>query len=368
MSTCLKEVAASRAKSNNFDAQRAFFATLVMFSHSYSLLRRGNATEPFYRLSGGQMAGGDVAVDAFFIISGYLISISWERSSGLFDYLRRRFLRIYPGFLCAVLFSSLIAGPLISGNARGYFEVFDFGTFVTQAFNLGGAYAPGVTTNGSLWSIRYEFLCYLAVIGLSGLGFFRWRYLLLLATLGCTLLQALQEHAGLKMPGSSLSWFWSYPGNWPRLGGCFLAGALFHVFGDRIVLSRALALACLAGLGLGLVHPPAKAFPLLLPYLGGYLIFAAAYAPAGSLKDIARRGDLTYGLYLYAFPVQQVFIRHLGDRLTPLLLFAATLLATVPLAALSWHIVERPCQRLKRHSSTARAGLAAPVRRHLGTP
>ena len=139
-------------------------------SHSYPLLWGSNDREPLSRLSGGQMTLGEIAVDGFFILSGFLISASWARCRGLGDYLRRRVLRIVPGYVAAVLFSGLVAGPLLAASPRAYWGEFDARSFALHAANLEGAATPGPPVNGSLWSIRYEFFCYLgmAALGLAG--------------------------------------------------------------------------------------------------------------------------------------------------------------------------------------------------------
>ncbi len=340
-------------RSNNFDALRVLFALLVIVSHSYPLLLGSNDREPLMRASGSQMTLGEVAVDGFFLISGYLITASWQRSRNAMDYLRRRVLRIYPGFLVAVAFCSFVAGPLIVPNASLYWQNFQFKNWLFPAFNLEGAYSPGIETNGSLWSIRYEFLCYVAVAALGLAGLLKWPAILLGITLGCTFLQALQTYRHFQMPGSRLSWLWCYPDFWPRLAACYLAGALFHLWGDRIVQSRRLAMLSAVGLMLAAAVPSAKLLPLLFPYLAGYLTFWLAYAPLGSIKDIARRGDLTYGLYLYAFPIQLLLIKRFGEHLSPLGLAAVATLVTGLFAAVSWHLVEKPCLRWKRSSRPA---------------
>ncbi len=337
-----------RGRENNFDALRVGLALVVILSHSYPLLQGSNAAEPIYRATGGQRTAGEVAVDGFFLISGYLITMSWQRSRGLLDYLKKRVLRIYPGFLVAVLFSSLVAAPALAPSRAEYWGRFDAGRFLIDAFNLVGASAPGISINGSLWSIRPEFLCYLGVAALGCFGLLRRRPLVLLATLGCTALYAGQILLHLRMPGSRLTWLWCYPDFWPRLAACYLAGTGFHLYADRVVHSGRLAILSAAALSAAASLPRLQAFPLLIPYLGGYLLFYLAYLPAGRLKDIARRGDLTYGLYLYAYPIQLLLIHRFGPRLTPTRLSAIAVPLTAAIAALSWYLVERPCLRLKR--------------------
>ncbi len=143
-------------------------------------------------------------------------------------------------------------------------------------------------------------------------------------------------------------WLWGNPQDWPRLAAAYFAGAAFHLYADRIVQSGRLALACLAGLLVAAFVPGSKVLPLLIPYLGGYLVFYLAYVPAGRLKDIAQWGDLSYGTYLYAYPIQMMLIHWFGPRLSPGGLTILAIMGTGVFAALSWHFVERPFLVLKR--------------------
>lgn len=135
----------------------------------------------------GLWVGGGLAVDLFFVISGFLILRSWEQSQGLKDFLLKRFLRIYPAFLVATLFCGLMFGPLGSPDPAGYFSNFKTLLFVRQVLLLGVLAVPdtlpGVAfpnlLNGSLWTIKYEFLCYL-ILGFAGfLNVLRFRWFLL---------------------------------------------------------------------------------------------------------------------------------------------------------------------------------------------
>ena len=96
---------------NNFDALRFFFAGLVIFAHSFALLSGTDDTEPLMMLT-HQMTFGGVAVDCFFIISGCLVTLSWQRSRGVRDYLGKRVRRIYPGFIVAMAFCALVIAPV----------------------------------------------------------------------------------------------------------------------------------------------------------------------------------------------------------------------------------------------------------------
>ena len=259
----------SGGRNNNFDFLRFALATLVIFSHSYPLLLKPNAEEPFWFATVGQRTGGELAVDGFFILSGFLIAKSWKSSRGLEIFLRNRFLRIYPGFLLAIAFSALIVAPILSDNATVYWQAFSWRNFVVHGLNL-NYYTPPtkVPSNGSLWTIRYEFMCYLTVAFLGLCGLLYRGSIIFLGLIFCLIMYAGQIYFHLKPYGTSLSWLYCYPGDWPRLMGDFMGGVLFFAYRNRIYLSWPLMSIAVAGLlMLGVVLPSLKALPLALPLL-----------------------------------------------------------------------------------------------------
>jgi peptidoglycan/LPS O-acetylase OafA/YrhL len=341
-------------RDNNFDFIRLVLAVQVIFSHSYPLLWGDNAREPLMRLTGGQVTFGETAVAGFFILSGFLITKSWVRSSGPGDYLRKRVLRIYPGFLAAVAFCGLVVGPLGAANLAEYWGAFSPSQFVVKALNLQGAAIPpsfqsnpGHAINGSLWSIRYEFLCYLGVAALGLCGAFRQRRLVLAAFAGWFAVYALQVQLDMKIPGHRLGWIYGFPPYWPRLATCFLAGALFYLYRDRMRYSLTGFVASVIGLVALAALPALEGLALATPLLGAYAFFYLGFLPVRRLHGFAKRGDLSYGMYLYAFPVQQLLVHYVGTSLHPLVLFAVATPITTTFAVLSWFFVEKPFIRLK---------------------
>ncbi len=339
---------------NNFDFLRLVLAVAVIFSHSFPLLWGDNRDEPLMRLTGGQVTAGELAVAGFFVLSGFLITKSWLRSPGVVDYLRKRVLRIYPGFLASLAFCAFVVGPLAADRPADYWRGFPFLTFLVQGLNLQGPVTPPVfgdvvhpVMNGSLWSIRYEFLCYVGVAALGLLGVLRRPPLVLLVFVGVFTVFVLQVQVGLPIRGSRYSWVYGLPGLWPRLGSSFLAGSVFYVYRDRIVYSRGLFAAAIFGLAVAAALPFLRCLTLAIPVLGAYAFFYLGFLPAPGLRGFARRGDLSYGMYLYAFPVQQLLIERLGAGLHPLALFPLATAFTAVLAASSWRFVERPFLKLK---------------------
>jgi peptidoglycan/LPS O-acetylase OafA/YrhL len=324
-------------RANNFDFLRLFFALLVLYSHSYVLATGDQSRDPIVFLTRGQENGGSIAVDSFFIISGFLITASFERSKTWFSYFKKRISRIYPGFLVAMLIAAVCVLP-VSGGAflkrSGIGVILDFAlqTATLREFHYVHAFAANVypnRINGSIWTVMYEFLCYI-VLALFGLcGILRANRILLgilLALMPVSLWFAISRST---VTGHHLV----------RFVPLFLAGVVFYRFRHRIQL-RTLWIVC-AVLVLGAASQLPPVWMAVFPFVGAYLILAVAFHPSIHLHEVGRYGDFSYGTYLYAFPIQQLIMHYIGRPVSPLLLFALAGFATLCVAACSWHGVER---------------------------
>ena len=132
----------------------------------------------------------------------------------------------------------------------------------------------------------------------------------------------------------------------PRLVAYFLSGMTLFLFRDKIPFSYKLALlSALAIVVLSFFHLS----ELAMPICGSYLILYFAYSPQVKLHNFAKYGDFSYGLYIYAFPVQQLIIHVYkdGKGLNPYTLAILSFFVTLALSALSWHLIEKPFLSLK---------------------
>ncbi len=326
-------------RDNNFGSLRLLFATLVVVAHAPELTDGNRAREPLTWLF-GTLSFGALAVDGFFLVSGYLIVASFGRARSVGDYLWRRVRRIYPGFALASVVSLGVVAPLAGGDLVALDPLRALGRILRlQVPEVPGAFAgqPNPALNGAMWSIAYEFRCYLLVAGLGLLGCLRHRgaYLAILLVFG-TLVCARPDLSGLRGLRSVVG----DPGEAIRLATAFLCGGAFRLFADRIPLDRRGA--ALAAILLVLALPvPILAEPAFL-VLGGYLTFWFALAvPANRISLATNRTDPSYGLYLYAWPVQNLMVVGFPG-LSPIWSGLVTLLAATVLGIASWHLVERP--------------------------
>lgn len=155
-------------KYNNFNLLRFLFASLVIVSHAPEL-QDGNRSREILTGIFGTISFGEMAVDSFFLISGFLIVKSWQERPDFTTFLSSRALRIYPGFIVCSLLCALVIGPLY--GTSHYLQDFNPLEFLGSVASLNKPAIPAVfqqshypAINGSMWSISYEFKCYLLVL------------------------------------------------------------------------------------------------------------------------------------------------------------------------------------------------------------
>lgn len=339
---------AQSERANNFDLLRLLLAVLVILSHSYIMFDGRDESDPLASVFHG-VTLGELAVDGFFLLSGYLIVQSWEKKPDFLSFMMKRVLRIYPGFIVAALFSALVAGPL-GTSAAAYFSQLELFKLVKSMLLLKVPAVPASfeslpfpTVNGSMWTIFFEFLCYLAVAALGLAGAIRNRRYWLMATLLLVALGIVQK-AWQVLPAENFY----FPAL--RLSTFFFIGACFYLFREHVPYPRrspfhqALLLAC--GL-LFLIGVSYKALPhVLLAASAGYLLFSAAFWQQPILGWYRKCPDLSYGVYLYGWPVQKLLLWYVPG-ITPRTLFASALAGSLALGLISWYAIERPFLKLK---------------------
>jgi peptidoglycan/LPS O-acetylase OafA/YrhL len=345
------------ARDNNFDALRLIAAACVIFSHCFLIAEGSDAHEPLILITGRQSILGLAGVFVFFTISGFLVTQSFEATGSQLRFLAKRALRIFPGLFAALVVAAFALGPLVTTLPLGaYFRRPEiYGYVVGNAIlDIGIHELPGVMfvdnpvgleVNGSLWSLRYEFMMYLMVLGLGALGLLRLPVLLGLLALGLACLQV----DALDVLGT---WGW--------LLAFFAIGMVLYKLRDSRIFDRRLAALALAGLALSV---PLRQFIPLFPLFGGYLAIYLALDRRLPVVPATRFGDLSYGLYIYGWPVTAM-VMHAGGGLAWWQLFLLSLPLTLGAAWLSWHFVEEPFLRLKsrRRRETAASSLAAAER------
>lgn len=333
-------------RDNNFNLIRLVAATMVIFSHSYVLAGK-IGQEPLAWLFG--MDSSHVAVHIFFVISGFLIMASYSKSPSLLGYAEARFLRIFPGLFVAILFCALIVGgQFTSLPLQDYYsnrEVWEFIRVnsalivdkVQLRYALPGVFPNNPNVNGSLWTLPYEVWLYIA-FGVLGMLRVLKKRSVTNSFLVVVLLMYLISRYPFENQLESLTVH-----NFGRFSLYFFAGVAMHV-NCQIIPLRLLPVILL---GIGSVSARGTPIHGLVSFVAlVYSVIWFAYIPSGWIRNYNKLGDYSYGVYIYAFPVQQSIVFLVGD-IEPLMLFVLALVLTLPLAIVSWHLIEKPALALK---------------------
>ncbi|TMV92630.1 acyltransferase [Thioclava sp. BHET1] len=344
MGVSLEPLAAGR--DNNLNLIRLIAALCVLVSHAWPIALGPGTTEPLERATGYSL--GTFAVLVFFAISGFLISASYERSAGVWPYLRARVARIYPALIVSIALVTLGLGPVFTElsiqdylqDARTWDALLGNASLLHLEYTLPAVFTqnPYPTVQGSIWSLPIEMALYLATAAVGFAGLLRGR--LVLSLLGAGLLVAL--FAGSDLGGMVQADFWM-----PALA--FGTGMLLYLWRSVIPASPWIALALIGAAALsgqGGLHGP------LICLATGYGAIWLALLPSGVARRWNALGDYSYGVYIYAFPVQGAMMAWLGP-MAPMSNVALSLPVTLALAILSWHWIERPALRTLRRPRVA---------------
>ena len=325
-------------RKNSLNAIRLALAIGVIAWHSFPLTGSDLHFAPLRQLV------SEVFVDAFFAISGYLITSSWLRNPKWWPFIRSRFLRIMPGFWCNLVVTAFVFAPLsfvlLSHGLPTGFGRSAVGYLTKNAFLRINQYPIAGSPvsvpyprawNGSLWTLRWEVMCYLAVLIAGVLRFFRFA-----ATIPTLFGASLAGNIVLMVHPSSnddVSHLF-------RFSLMFLAGAvLLHYQGKVSASWRFVAIAAVI-----------VAVSSLLPdyrIIGALPVAYVCIATGALAKRPSLRNDISYGVYVYAFPVQQMLAVLGVWKVGMPLFFVIATIATLPFAAASWFWVEKPSLRLK---------------------
>lgn len=343
-------MSAGEGRSNGFGALRLLFASLVIVAHAPAMQDGNDSREPLHWLF-GQGTFGSLAVDGFFLISGYLIAASFISDPKTYAW--KRLLRIYPGFIVCYLLCIFLVGPL-AGAHLGALSPRDWIVVFARMLVLKEPELPGIFTglpfpalNGSAWTIIYEFRCYIGAALLGLLGLYRRPRLFLALTAaavlsnfvfllpaGHTLSKLVQPFAGAVGEAQQTV----------RLTSVFLCGTAYRLFAPNY---RAPVAAVCA-----LVLVPAMfvdgLWEVALMTLGGYVLFWTALRVKWRwFLALNAKDDISYGVYLYAWPIGILTVWYWFAIPTPLLAvgtFAAALLC----GWVSWQLIEKPAMSLKQ--------------------
>ncbi len=338
-----------QSRNNNYDILRVVAALCIMFTHSFDLLGL-DKLEPLMIFSSQKNNFAHIGLSIFFAVSGYLIAKSAITSSSFKNYLWKRFLRIQPLLIIVSLLSIFIIGPLFTQSTIGaYFSNIHSYTYIRNIMPLFGIQftLPNVFNtnigdagvNGSMWTLIVEERLYLII----GLLFLQKAYLKKILIVGILFLNIFYFIQTVFFNGSFAHYL---KGGNVYYAIIFLNASLFYFLQIQFttikykLLITTLLFAFLYFTSFYIFKNSVQL--IFIPFL---VILLAEIK--SSINNASKYGDITYGLYIFSFPVQQMLI---ANKIcpSPYLLFLVTILIVTPLAFLSWHLIEKKLLSLKQ--------------------
>lgn len=331
---------------NNFDLLRFIFASIVMLVHALVL---SNSTGLFSYLN---LLSADIAVKSFFVISGFLIFMSYEKSSSTHSYFIKRIRRIYPAYFTVVILFSLIGGFLSTLPICEYFclDLIKYLVFNLIFLNFIHPNLPGLfdqntlsAVNGALWTLKIEVMFYI-IVPVIVMLFKKLNRLFVLVALyilsfvySFCMFKLAETHGG----GIFIELQRQLPG---QLIYFVVGAAGYYYYEYFIAHSKALMGLALVCLIIKPLLPWIAIEPLVFGILALFLALAFPY-----LGNFAKYGDFSYGIYIIHFPVLQIFVSyHLFDT-SPVLALISAALVVLLLATLLWNFVEKPFLQKSSH-------------------
>ncbi len=336
-----------RPQDNNFALVRLMMALAVLVSHSWWLATGHPGAEPLHNWTHHSL--GEHAVQVFFFLSGVVVAQSLLKSQSVLDFICARTLRIFPALIVCVLVTALLLGPAVTASGlKGYFTDTGLIAYIVKTVSLSTGSAPlsGVfegnpvprLVNLSLWTLKYEVLCY-ALLAAFGALYLAWPRLRTVLTFGLGLIVALIFLGDPKPPSS-----YTALDNMRYFIVFFGMGTLAYLVRDRLVLSWPLLLPLFLGFVLAIGTRFAElASALLLGY--GTLLLASLNLPR--LRWFTNDQDYSYAVYILHCPIQQALIQF-RPGIDPVELTLITIAIVIPLSIISWTQIERPAMATRK--------------------
>ncbi len=337
----------------NYWLVRHFAALCVMFAHSFEL----SGKLPYELLQAFPLLIGisGLGVTVFFIVSGYLVTQSWERQHSITVFVWHRFLRIIPGLWGCMAFALLLGAAVTALPVSAYWSHPQIGDYIwgnvlmRNALDLPGVFQgnpAGAGVTGTFWTLPIELTCYLSVVVLGVLGV--WRNVAIGTTIGLAALMAVTLWGStVNLFGAVIQAVWL-----PRYYAAFLCGMLLYHWRGKVLMGWAIPTALLA-LATGVLwylspeSPWWRWMDLIRVFLLAWFLVNALAAISRVWPEPSGWPDLSYGVYLYGFPIQQALVFFYPDWNGWMVLAASLGLSTIAAAA-SWYAIEAPALRLKR--------------------
>jgi peptidoglycan/LPS O-acetylase OafA/YrhL len=328
----------STGRDNNLNLLRFTAATAVVYAHSFGLAN-GTSSELFFSIFG--IGLGDIGVDSFFIVSGFLVAKSFC-SKDLRHFIWARAMRIYPAlWVSGLLFVGVVGLVFSPVPAIDFWSRHDTLLYLIKNATM----LPGIGAetrlpfafdsnhtefNTSLWTLPHELQMYMLLSLLGVIG--ALRFPILLVGVAC--------FGAVGFVGDLFGWFHLLDMDRARFIFMYFCGSSFYLLRARVLMSGIFAAACIAAVvAVAILTSNHIIHRLVLAAVLPFLTLWFGFVPGGPIRRFNQLGDYSYGVYILACPIQF----YLADRysnLSPWGVFAFSMMGVVPLAIISWHYLE----------------------------
>lgn len=338
----------TKGRDNNFNLIRMVSALAVLVTHSFALVLGSGEFEPFRKSIG--MTMGTIAVDVFFITSGFLVTASLLNRQSIIEFAWARALRIFPALFVMLLLTVFVLGPVFTSlplsKYFAYGETYAYllgcsALFTDIARSLPGVFEDNpykLFINGSLWTLPYEVRMYAALASV-------WFVLKIVPSSRRSLAFKIMVIALVLLSGAnSLVKHFYFFSDRNSLSFLFFTGASFYILKERIRFSHWVFYGMVTVLALSVQDK--DLFYVVYSLSIAYILFYLAFIPSRFIRKYNRLGDYSYGVYIYAWPVQQSVVALFPD-VTVLDMILISSGVTILLSAASWHLIEKHALSLK---------------------
>lgn len=343
MKTVLADI--TKGRDNNLDLIRFIAAIMVIFSHAFPIAQGIGVQDPLSVATNDQISFGSLAVSTFFFYGGFLICKSMHRCKQGEIYFKARIVRIFPPLIGVTLVLTFGVGPIITSlSLEEYFSNISTYRYLLNGLLILQHDLPGVftnniyanTVNGPLWTLPIEFLCYIMCYIFYKLHLLekkRMGVTIVLFSIGCFLVKMVSVR--VLMLASVI-----------RPVGLFFAGMLYFVFSESIIMSSSIGWLCLIG---GLLSIKMGVFNYTIFVFLPYFLMYIGYGIKKKASQFAKRGEISYGVYLCAWPIQQIICQCFGGQMNPMLNFVLSILPSIIMGTIICKFVEEPlAKKMKR--------------------
>lgn len=336
------------SRENNLNIIRFIAAIMVIYGHMYPIMGQWSYTVM-------NQAVSTIAVEIFFVISGYLITISFLNEKSMFCYAVKRVFRIIPGLLALCVVTAFVIGPLVSNYSISvYFsehfrEMVDYmkNVLLFPMYGLPGLFLDNVypvTVNGSLWTLPVEFALYFIVpllIVITGRKK-GYKYGLIVVFVVVLIFNTVKLE---KYPDARLVIWGTDVMSAMNLVPYFLIGAIFTFEKVKKCLNIQVGIILFfVAIMMNMSYPKTQ---VIMVFVLPYFIFSFAFASKPVFAKFGTKVDLSYGIYLYGFLIQQILSKYLLKYdLSVNIMFVISTLLSICCAFASWYLVEKPMQKL----------------------